>query len=96
MGLRFDQLTAMRLRHWRETDTALFDATVRELGAISDSPSLHGQRGQPPIGRLVVYEVPGRREQYVITWELRDATVIVASISSIEELRRRMARRDVQ
>ena len=75
-----------RLAYWRESDTTLYTQTVSVLNQIKTGPATYGQPGTPFVERLRSYQVPGRDDTYVITWQTDDGTTVVLSISSEEEL----------
>lgn len=90
MQLRYDDETKARLRHWRDTDPLLYQATSAQLEAIKADPDSHGIKGSPFVPRLVAFSVNGRDEEYVITWQLpQDDVTIIVNISTVEEMQQR-------
>lgn len=89
MELRYDEATKERLRHWRDNDRALYEATERQLTSIKAGPTTHGRSGSPIVPRLVVFDVAGRDEEYVITWDPRPGYVAIGSVCSVSEMQQR-------
>lgn len=90
MHLRYDDDTKARLRHWRDADPLLYQATSAQLEGIKASPDSYGSKGSPFVPRLVTYSVNGRDEEYVITWELpQDDATLIVSISTVTEMQQR-------
>lgn len=90
MQLTYDEATKDRLRTWKDTDRALYDAAAAHLEAIKARPTEHGIEGSPFVPRLVTFDVNGRDETYVITWEEpEDDAVKIVDISSVSEMRQR-------
>ena len=89
MELRYDDDTKARLRHWRDADLQLHSAALQQLEAIKRNPHRHGKDGAPHVPRLVVFDVHGRDEQYVITWEVVGEVVFIASVCTVTELQQR-------
>lgn len=89
MELRYDDATKERLRYWRDNDRALYEATERQLKAIKADPRAHGRRGTPYVPRLIVFGVPGRDEEYVVTWDPQPAYVTIVAVGSVSEMQQR-------
>lgn len=89
MQLHYDEVTKQRLRAWQRDDQVLFRATEAQLRRIEASPHQHGVDGTPHVPRLVSYSVPGRDDEFVITWDVAGSRVGIISISSSAELEAR-------
>lgn len=90
MRLSYDEQTKARLRNWRDSDQSLYAAAKAQLEAIKAAPTEHGIDGTPFVPRLVTFEVHGRDEQYVITWESTEVDVVfIANLSTVTEMQQR-------
>lgn len=87
MALRYSKATSARLLGWRSSDPTLFESAERELEKIKADPKRYGTDGDPLVERLKVFDVPGRDDQYAITWENGAAgDVFIADVFSVKEI----------
>ncbi|MDD7963092.1 hypothetical protein [Microbacterium thalli] len=90
MNLTYHDDTKARLRHWRDSDQPLYTAAATQLEAIKLNPTGHGIDGTPFVPRLVTFGVPGRDEEYVITWDGPVGDVVfIANVCSVTEMQQR-------
>ncbi|MEH6624437.1 MAG: hypothetical protein V7738_16905 [Dietzia maris] len=88
MTMEYEPSAAARIRSWQEDDPTLYAATLKVLYAIRDDPRTVGAplpSGQPGY-RLSSYGIPGRIEQYCITWKAKDPVPLIATVSTHDEL----------
>ena len=89
MELRYQDATKARLRFWRDNDPLLYSAASTELRAIKGNPRGHGIDGTPHVSRVTTFNVPGRDDDYVITWDAQATAVFIGDVCPVEELRQR-------
>ncbi len=90
VDLNYDEETKQRLRDWRTGDPQLYARTAEVLDSVKADPEGYGA-GEARGPRLKIYQVPGRDDEYVVTWEVVGGELFVGEISTVDELRRRAA-----
>lgn len=88
MKLRYEPNALARIRSWQEDDPNLYAATLEVLHTIADDPENFGvpMPSDRPGYRLRSYGIPGRIEQYCITWKTKDSVTVIATVSTQDEL----------
>ena len=84
--MRYEPHAAARIRSWQEHDPALYAATIEVLHAIRDDPQTYGAPGGQLADRLRSYGIPGRIEQYCITWSAKGSEPVILTVSTHDEL----------
>lgn len=89
--MRYEVEAEQRIRSWRTSDPKLYEETLGILESIAAEPQSFGSPGSPLVDRLFSYGVPGRDEQYCITWDSRGAETTIVSLSTHTELLQRVS-----